>query len=116
MGGGQMKKSPTCMVFMMVLFLMIVSSSFASDLSDVDSFRCGGKIITYKDTKFDVLNKCGNPTMTSLLQNRWLYNFGPNRFVYHIKFVRGKVVRLKVSNYRGYYIKDSEIHEYRKRY
>jgi len=86
--------------------------------------NCGQRV-EVGDRKIDVLMKCGPPTLKderseerfhSLLADRdkiyeerqsyvtleeWTYNFGPNYFIYFIKFENGRVHKVESGDY-GY--------------
>ncbi len=109
----------------------VVAISLAAALSsaraapDESSIACDGGIVSLGDSKLDLLGKCGRPALedareidltrihvdpetgvTAVGQARatieeWSYNFGPGRFVVHVKLARGKVVALERGGY-GY--------------
>lgn len=62
---------------------------------------CGdGKNISLGDGRFDVLVKCGEPTETGRYGNdEWIYNFGPDRFLYIVKFRNGRVINIRTGDY-----------------
>jgi uncharacterized protein DUF2845 len=97
----------------------------AAALGSETSIACDGGIVRLGDAKLDLLAKCGPPSLedarevdvtrlrldrdgqgASVRQARlsieeWSYNFGPNRFVMHVRLERGKVVAIERGGY-GY--------------
>jgi hypothetical protein len=68
--------------------------------------NCGdGRNISPGDRKLEVLVKCGEPMESaggggSLVENdEWTYNFGPERFMYIVKFRHGKVYDIRTGEY-----------------
>jgi len=62
---------------------------------------CGdGKNISRGDGRFDVLVKCGEPTETGRYgYDEWIYDFGPDRFRYVVKFRNGRVTDIRTGEY-----------------
>ncbi len=101
----------------MILSLIIVSNA--------DAFRCDGNLVSTGDTKLQVLNKCGKPTVkdawteerisyysslpgeeehkvfATVRVEEWTYNFGPRRFMYILRFSDGKLESIKSGDH-GY--------------
>jgi hypothetical protein len=97
------------------------------------AFQCGGKVVSKRNTKFDVLRKCGEPdyidsweeeravqgygrfemprsggipetqvpivSVIHVQVEKWIYNFGPNRFVQVLRFENGKLVDIATGDY-----------------
>jgi hypothetical protein len=76
--------------------------------------NCGdGKNISLGDSRFDVLVKCGVPTESGPVGvddagqmgrarvdgNAWMYDFGPDRFTYHLIFRNGRVSAIRTGGY-----------------
>jgi len=72
-----------------------------------------GKNISLGDSRFDVLVKCGAPMESRQFEfddagqggrslsdgNEWIYNFGPDRFIYTFKFRKGRVTDIRTGGY-----------------
>lgn len=84
------------------------------------ALRCNGGLITVGDAKLTVEKKCGEPTWVdrwgeqivalpdtdfersiSRINERWIYNFGPTRFLRIISFRDGKVTHIDTGS-RGF--------------
>ena len=97
------------------------------------AFQCDGKVVSKRNTTFDVLRKCGEPdyidsweeeravrgygrfemqrpsgtpeTQTPIVSvihvqvEKWIYNFGPNRFMQVLRFENGKLVDIDKGDY-----------------
>jgi len=76
--------------------------------------NCGdGRNISLGDSKLEVLVKCGEPSKNAgeteknaaggggapVESDEWIYNFGPERFIYIVKFRRGKVYDIRTGGY-----------------
>ena len=68
--GREMKIVLTSCIVVVVLLLAAVSQAADSD------FRCGNKIISVGDRKFDVLRKCGEPSNVEVRQEIRTRNLG----------------------------------------
>lgn len=78
------------------------------------ALKCGNDLATEGDRKIEILQKCGEPTLIeewvdeavvyiqdsseerikrveSTHFEEWTYNFGPNRFIYFLTFMDGRV-------------------------
>ena len=87
--------------------LLSVFVDFSPALDQVDSMRCGSKLVMIEDSKVDVLSKCGEPAMKekvvrnysvkkskcgsstgnrSKTDDQWIYNLGPQDFIYTLTF------------------------------
>ena len=51
------------------------------------------------DPKYVVRQRCGEPTAKQEMGATWVYDFGPQRFVYYIKFNDGAVFRILTGGY-----------------
>jgi len=102
-------------LFMMCTFcigLLTTQGSYA--------FRCDGDLVTKGDTKISVLNKCGKPTWVdrwaeeiidlpdtdfehriTRVNERWIYNLGPQRFLRFITFKDSEVISIETGG-RGF--------------
>ncbi len=97
------------------------------------AFQCDGKLVSKRNTKFEVLRKCGEPdyidsweeeravrgygrfemprsggipetqapivSVIHVQVEKWLYNFGPNRFMQVLRFENGKLVDITTGDY-----------------
>ena len=81
-------------------FFILIGAMLTDGLA-ADSFRCRGKIVSLNDTIVEVMDKCGKPTYKSRLGDYWVYDFGPNRYTQVVKFIDGKVNRIKTSGKGG---------------
>ncbi len=107
-----------------MLRALLLLSVFAGSTAAADSMRCGTKLIVDGDTRAEVRAKCGKPEdidKSTLLRRavlwlngrpvyvgdglvevpveKWLYNFGPQRFMRRLKFVDGKVTAIETLGY-----------------
>ncbi len=113
-----MKKA--CLLVFAVPLLVAALAGYPSAREEVDSMRCGSKLVQLGDTKIDVLASCGEPAMRdkiersttggrtkkgpvegrSTVDEQWTYNFGPQDFVYTLTF-EGVELRSIVRGGRG---------------
>ena len=61
--------------------------------------RCGGHLVEIGDPKHVVKARCGKPTAKQEMGDIWVYDFGPGRFVYYLKFDDGAVFRIYTGGY-----------------
>ncbi len=110
---------PRCRVnsiqFAVVLLILAVVYPLASV---ADSMRCGSRLVTTNDTKAEVLIRCGTPDWRdqwsekfiedvvgsyqrriSMERERWVYNFGPQKFLRFLAFKNGKLVTISTGGY-----------------
>ena len=82
-------------------FLLIASANLADaiDLNDADQCECKNKIVSIGDTKYDVIEKCGEPSSRETNGSVWVYDFGSTKFVYYITFVDDIVERIQYGEY-----------------
>ncbi len=64
-----------------------------TDASLADLMYCGKKLVNPGDSKFDVLQKCGEPTYKDA--NRWIYQQGTGKFNKILIFEGDKVGFIK---------------------
>lgn len=99
-----MKKA--CLIVFAVPLLLAALAGYPSAREEVDSMRCGSKLVQTGDTKIDVQAKCGQPALRdkivrsttagktkkgpvegrSTVGEQWTYNFGPQDFLYTLTF------------------------------
>ena len=80
-----------------------------------DSLRCRNGIVSIGDTIPDVIKKCGAPvfqdrreqtqgsrrSLEIITVDDWVYNFGPQEFMYQVIFRNGRVAKIE-SREHGY--------------
>ena len=98
------------------------------------ALRCGTEVISKRDPKIEVARKCGDPIsieawteyqvirrhydhhrqsvplddiVVSISVEEWLYNFGPHRLIYSLRFENGYLVKIETLGY-GYLEKRNE--------
>lgn len=97
----------------------IVALAFFSTAIAMESgtCRCNNGIVSLGDAMVEVIAKCGEPAIKTQREEKrlgpdkkgfsivtideWNYNFGPNAFMYAIRFVDGRVERIDSLDY-GY--------------
>ncbi|MBU5613448.1 DUF2845 domain-containing protein [Geomonas azotofigens] len=111
-----MKNARTVIVSLSVV--MLAAPAFA----DGDTMRCKGGIVSVGDSAGEVLAKCGQPatttqsskkvvqkdqpyastkTITNIIVDNWIFNFGRNEFQYQLELQDGRVSRIQSLDY-GY--------------
>jgi hypothetical protein len=86
--------------FILVAFLSFVFAGQAlAELDDYSVIQCPGGIVSIGDTRFDVEEKCGEPTRVEDNGHIWIYDYGPTEFVRYITFVEDKVERIQMGGY-----------------
>ncbi len=82
---------------------------------ETDTMICKNGIVSKGETMPVVLHKCGPPSFTdrheesgsaddtliTVTVDDWIYNFGPNEFMYSIRFENGRVKKIESLDY-GY--------------
>jgi len=81
------------------------------------SLRCGNDLVSNGDAKIDVLAKCGTPMLqtgwdewqlesdasgrrrVTTRVEEWTYNFGPNDFLYYLRFENGRLTGERTGSY-----------------
>ena len=94
--------------------------------TEASALRCGNKLVDLGDRKIEVLEKCGNPVFVETRQEEvvvyrsrlerqirrisrfdieeWTYNFGPQRFLYFLRFINGRLDRIEESQLGSNYL------------
>ena len=78
-------------------------------------FRCSGGVVRAGDTMPEVINECGEPGFINRpgsvviqiggvlwsidVDEEWIYNLGPTRFIRFVRFRGGRVVDIGHGNY-----------------
>lgn len=90
-------KKASILILVMIFPLMVyVIAAWANSAS---SFRCRGRLVRTGDPEYVVKSKCGKPTSEQEMGNVWVYDFGPQRFIYYVKFSDGAVFRIYTGGY-----------------
>lgn len=93
---------------------VIETGGYGYDEQDFGRNCDDGRSISPGDRKLEVLAKCGEPAASadnsgrdaegwavSVRSDEWTYNFGPDRFLYIVRFRHGKVYDIRTGGY-GY--------------
>lgn len=86
-----------------------------------DAMKCGNRLVTTGDSKAEVLIRCGTPDWRdqwsealiedyagaferriSVERERWIYNFGPQKFLRFLVFENGKLIEISTGSH-GYH-------------
>ena len=102
--------------------LFVVSAHTSVWASGIGTMFCDGGLVSTGDPASEVLAKCGQPayaspheekrvsdsgvkgadkTVTTVLVDDWLYNFGPDRFQRRVTLENGMVMKIESLSY-GY--------------
>ncbi|QXE91615.1 DUF2845 domain-containing protein [Geomonas subterranea] len=100
--------------------VMLSPTAFAD--TGTDTMRCKGGIVSVGDSAGEVLAKCGQPatttqssrkvvqkdqqsgptrSITNIIVDNWIFNFGRNEFQYQLELQDGRVSRIQSLDY-GY--------------
>jgi ribosomal protein L32 len=65
-------------------------------MNESDTLRCRNSLVSKGDSKYEVIEKCGEParkehityygTYSGKTVEQWTYDFGPQEFVYLVRF------------------------------
>jgi hypothetical protein len=102
-------------------FVLVATLAGAAPARAEGGFRCGSRIVRNGETEDDVAGKCGDPddvrTWTevetrSAWENgrmierqvpidyaEWEYDFGPDRLIRYVTFVRGRLITVRTGEY-----------------
>ena len=95
-----LKKACTLILLLICSLTLFVIAAWAEELENsAESIRCRGRIVSMGDPKYVVKQKCGEPTAKQEMGETWVYDFGPQRFVYYVKFSDGVVFRILTGGY-----------------
>lgn len=99
-----------CLLCAVLLFLQL---PLFAEAQQTGTMRCRNGIVSINDTIPDVVKKCGSPSFQDRREethsygqphNRsyetntiddWIYNFGPQEFMYKVIFRNGRVARIE---------------------
>jgi hypothetical protein len=82
-----------------VLLALLLRPDGAWALDDLSSLQCEEGIVSIGDAKFEVQQKCGEPTRREQRGDLWIYDFGSDEFVYYLFFVEERLERIQVGGY-----------------
>ncbi|GFO63753.1 DUF2845 domain-containing protein [Geomonas paludis] len=105
----------------LIAALSAVAMLSATAYADSDTMRCKGGIVSVGDSAGEVLAKCGQPatttqsskkvlqkdqagptrSITNIIVDNWIFNFGRNEFQYQLELQDGRVSRIQSLDY-GY--------------
>jgi hypothetical protein len=109
-------KTAAGVLFGVILVLTCCPSGHAMETG---TCTCRDGIVSKGDLLAEVVKKCGPPTFQSQRQETrlddtkesktittisiddWTYNFGPNEFMYNLRFENGRVMKIESLDY-GY--------------
>jgi hypothetical protein len=112
-----MKKGFMTGMISLFLFVVLVNFAHSIDLYDSSDWKCSNGILNIGDSKYDVINKCGEPTSREefgepTVQKEfgepifredhgtvWVYDFGSTKFIYYITFDGDRVERIQYGEY-----------------
>ncbi len=99
--------------------VLVVTCCPAGRATETGTCACRDGIVSKGDLLAEVVKKCGPPTFQSQRQETrlddtkesktittisiddWTYNFGPNEFMYNLRFENGRVTKIESLDY-GY--------------
>jgi translation initiation factor 2B subunit (eIF-2B alpha/beta/delta family) len=73
-------------ILLLIIVLLFIYGEARSSSSD--SLRCGSELVALRDTKVEVMTKCGKPSFREQTSSRrgkiekWYYDKGPGDFIY----------------------------------
>ena len=109
-------------VRLIVVVSVILAMQAPAFAVDSGTMRCKGGIVSVGDSAGEVLARCGQPattsqsakkvvekgqnanqtkTITTIIVDNWIFNFGPNQFQYRLELQDGRVSRMESLDY-GY--------------
>jgi hypothetical protein len=94
-----MKSRKVHLILLVSLVLLFADQAFSSELEDYPVLQCGGGLVAIGDSRYSVLEKCGDPTYQEEFGNVWIYDYGPKEFVRYITFVGDAVERIQMGGY-----------------
>ena len=94
-------------------FVFLAASSLTVNVAF--AFFCGNKLVSEGDTTAEVYLKCGEPFWKEehiekelsggrkvyIVIEEWTYNFGPHKWLYHLRFENGVLKKIETLGY-GY--------------
>ena len=92
--------------FLIILLAIVIAVPNFADA--FYPFRCGTKLVRVGDTKTDILNKCGTPTMENAGRigtggvDVWVYNQGSSKTMKILRFTGPRLTSIESSSTYGY--------------
>lgn len=97
------KKGSILIIVMSIMLVLMLLSNTSTALDSATDMQCGTEIVSVGASRFDVKEKCGEPTSIEpgpgIDREQWIYNFGPTEFVYYLTFVNDTLDRIEVGGY-----------------
>ncbi len=105
--------------YLLCVVLLSLHLPLFADALQTGTMRCRSGIVSINDTIPDVLSKCGPPSFQdrrdeshaygprysrsyeTITIDDWIYNFGPQEFMYKVIFQNGRVARIESLD-KGY--------------
>jgi hypothetical protein len=104
-------------IHVIALFMAIIplAAGAAAQAGETETCICRNGIASKGDLIVEVLKKCGQPAqkyqreetrivtkgISIVTVDEWIFNFGPNEFMYSLRFENGRVARIESLDY-GY--------------
>jgi hypothetical protein len=102
-------------VVALVLGIIAITAGAPAQAGETETCICRNGIVSRGDLIVEVLKKCGEPAqnfqrketrivtkgISIVTVDEWIYNFGPNEFMYSLRFENGRVARIESLDY-GY--------------
>lgn len=103
-----MKKKSIVLLGTILIFLLAIPIAVPNFADAFYPFRCGTKLVRVGDTKTEILNKCGSPTMQNTGRmgtggaDVWVYNQGSSKTMKILRFTGPKLTSIESSSTYGY--------------
>jgi len=99
--------------YLLLTGLFLLQLPATADAQQTGSMSCRDGIVSINDTIPDVIKKCGPPAFQDrreetfsagqrhgrsfeiIAVDDWIYNFGPQEFMYEVTFHNGRVARIE---------------------
>jgi uncharacterized protein DUF2845 len=102
-------------VVALFMWSIVLVAGAPAQAGETETCICRNGIVSRGDLIVEVLKKCDQPAQktqrkeTRIVKNgisivtvdEWIYNFGPNEFMYSLRFENGRVARIESLDY-GY--------------
>ena len=89
-----------CFVILVSVFTLLSGAVPLFAIDNVRSMRCSSRIVGEGSDKYEVTNKCGEPTEiydAAPGHEVWVYEFGATRLVHSVHFIGGKIYRIETG-------------------
>jgi hypothetical protein len=103
-----MKRKVNVLLWTFLIFSLTIAIAIPNFADAFYPFRCGTKLVRVGDTKTDILNKCGSPTMQNPGRigtggvDVWVYNQGSSKTIKILRFTGPKLTSIESSSTYGY--------------